>query len=77
MTRAIVHIANSLQGFCISQRLPSGQTIIRVANKFVALGEAIRDLPLALDDDFVLLLRDVLFVPSLRRNLISVSRLDD
>lgn len=76
MTRAIVHIANSLQGFCISQRLPSGQTIIRVANKFVALGEAI-DLPLALDDDFVLLLRDVLFVPSLRRNLISVSILDD
>ena len=33
--------------------------------------------PLELNDGFVLKLTDVLYVPSLRRNLISVSRLDD
>ena len=35
------------------------------------------DLSLELVDDFLLKLSDVLFIPSLRRNLISVSRLDD
>ena len=35
------------------------------------------DLSLELVDDFLLKLSDVLFEPSLRRNLISVSRLDD
>ena len=35
------------------------------------------EISLELDDGFVLQLSDVLYVPSLRRNLISVSRLDD
>ena len=48
-----------------------------MANGIEAPVEAIGELPLELDNGFVLLLRDVLFVPSLRRNLISVSRLDD
>jgi hypothetical protein len=39
--------------------------------------EAVLGLVLVLDDGFHLVLRDVLFVPYLRRNLISVSRLDD
>jgi hypothetical protein len=39
--------------------------------------EVVRDLVLVLDDGFHLSMRDVLFVPSLRRNLILVSRLDD
>ena len=39
--------------------------------------EAIGDLSLELVDGFVLKLSYVLYVPSLRRNLISVSRLDD
>ena len=39
--------------------------------------EAIGELPLELNDGFVLKLTDVLYVPSLRRNLISVSHLDD
>ena len=39
--------------------------------------KAIGDLCLSLDNVFVLNLRDVLFVPFLRRNLISVSCLDD
>jgi hypothetical protein len=48
-----------------------------VANEIEAAVEAIRDLHLKLPKGFVLLLRDVLYVPFLRKNLISVSRLDD
>jgi hypothetical protein len=48
-----------------------------VANGVEAAVEAIGDLHLKLHNGFVLLLRDVLYVPSLQRNLISVSRLDD
>jgi hypothetical protein len=48
-----------------------------VTNEVEAAVEAIGDLHLNLPNGFVLLLRDVLYVPSLRRNFISVSRLDD
>jgi hypothetical protein len=48
-----------------------------VANGVEAAVEAIGDLHFKLPNGFVMLLRDVLYVPSLRRNLISVSRLDD
>jgi hypothetical protein len=48
-----------------------------VVNGVKAEVEAIGELPLELNDGFVLKLTDVLYVPSLRRNLISVSRLDD
>ena len=50
---------------------------IKVANGVEAEVEAIRDLSLELTDGFVLKLSDVLFVPSLWRNLISVLCLDD
>jgi hypothetical protein len=49
---------------------------IEVANGVQADVEAVGDIPLELADGFTILLRDVLFVPSLHRNLISVSRLD-
>jgi hypothetical protein len=48
-----------------------------VANGIKAEVEAIGELPLELNNGFVLKLTDVLYVPSLRRNLISVSRLAD
>ena len=48
-----------------------------MANGVKAKVEAIRELPLELNDGFVLKLIDVLYVPSLHRNLISVSCLDD
>ena len=38
--------------------------------------EAVGDISLELVNGFMLVLKDVLFVPSLQRNLISVSRLD-
>ena len=74
---ATVHVANSLQEFCTRRTLQRGERRIKVANGVEAEVEAIRDLSLELDDGFVLQLSDVLYVPSLRRNLISVSRLDD
>jgi hypothetical protein len=48
-----------------------------VANRVEAAVEAIENLHINLLNGFVLLLRDVLYVPSLQRNLISVFRLDD
>jgi hypothetical protein len=57
--------------------LQRGERTIRIANGVEAEVEAIGDLSLELDDGFVLKLSDVLYVPSLRRNLISLSRLDD
>jgi hypothetical protein len=49
---------------------------IEVANGVQADVEAIGDISFELADGFTILLRDVLFVPSLHRNLISISRLD-
>ena len=50
---------------------------IKVANGVEAEAEGIGDLSLELDDGFRLQLSDILYIPSLRRNLISVTRLDD
>ena len=74
---ATVHVANSLQGFHTRRTLQRGERKIKVANGVEAQVEAIGDLSLELVDGFLLKLSDVLFVPSLRRNLISVSCLDD
>jgi hypothetical protein len=46
---------------------------VKVANRVQADVEAVGDLSQELADGFTLFLRDVLYVPSLRRNLISVS----
>ena len=48
-----------------------------MANRVQAEIEAIGELSLELNDGFVLKLSDVLYVPSLCRNLISVSHLDN
>jgi hypothetical protein len=57
--------------------LPKGERTIRVANGKKANVEAIGVLPLEISNDFTLYLYDILYVPSMRRNLISVSCLDD
>ena len=49
---------------------------IEVANGVQAEVEAVGDISLELADGFILFLRDILYVPSLHRNLISMSRLD-
>ena len=74
---ATVHVANSLQRFHMKRTLPKGERSIRVANGLKVGVDAIGDLALELDGGFILYLRNILFVPSMRRNLISVSCLDD
>ena len=57
--------------------LQRGARSIKVANGVEAPVEATAEFHLELHSGFVLHLRDVLYVHSLQRNLISVSRLDD
>ena len=73
---ATVHVANSLQGFRSTRTTLRSERHIKVANGVQADVEAVGDVSLELINGFVLVLKDVLFVPSLQRNLISVSRLD-
>ena len=61
----------------MSRTLPRGGRRIKVANEEEAEVEAITEFHLKLHNGFVLHLKDVLYVPSLQRNLISVSKLDD
>ena len=73
---ATVHVANSLQGFRSTRTTLRSERHVKVANGVQAEVEAIGDVFLELVNGFMLVLRDVFFVPSLQRNLISVSRLD-
>jgi hypothetical protein len=57
--------------------LRRGEISIRVAKDAEAEVEAIQELPLELNNGFILRLHNVLYVPSLSRNLISFSCLDD
>jgi hypothetical protein len=59
------------------QQLRRGERSIKVANSVEAKVEAIGELPLELNNDFILHLHNVLYVPSLSRNIISISCLDD
>jgi hypothetical protein len=72
-----IHVANSLQEFLTRRTLRRGERSIRVAKDVEAEVEAIRELPLELNNGFILCLHNVLYVPSLSRNLISFSCLDD
>ena len=73
---ATVHVTNSLQGFRSTRTTLRSERHIKVANGVQAEVEAVGDVSLELVNGFILVLRDVLFIPSLHRNLISVSRLD-
>jgi hypothetical protein len=73
---ATIHVANSLQGFR-TRTLQRGERRLRVANDVTAEVEAIGELPLELNNSFILYLHNVLYVPSLSRNLILVSCLAD
>jgi hypothetical protein len=74
---ATIHVANSLQGFHMRRTHRRGERSIRVSNDVEAEVETIGELPLKLNNSFILLLHIVLYVSSLSRNLISVSCLDD
>ena len=68
--------SNSLQGFHSTRTTQRSERHIKVANGVQADVEAVGDVSIELVNGFMLVLKDVLFVPSLQRNLISVSRLD-
>jgi hypothetical protein len=73
---ATIHIANSLQGFVTRRALRREERSIRVANGIEAEVEGIGELPL-LNNGFILCLHNILYVPTLSRNLIFISCLDD
>jgi hypothetical protein len=74
---ATTHVTNYLQRFRTRRILPRGERSIRVVNNLEAEVEAIGELPLELNNGFVLHLHNVCYVPSLSRNLISATCLDD
>ncbi|KAK3002003.1 hypothetical protein RJ639_020929 [Escallonia herrerae] len=75
-TGATVHITNSLQGFLSVKKLNKGDRNVLVGNGEKAQVEAVGTLHLVLESGFNLDLVDTVYVPSMTRNLISVSRLD-
>ena len=60
----------------INRRLREGETFLRMGNGARVAAKAVGDVTLLLNNDFKLMLRDVLFVPELVKNIISISMLD-
>jgi hypothetical protein len=73
---ATVHLTNSSQGL-LGARTTGRERSLQVANGREAKVEAVGTLLLLLHVGFTLNLNNVLYVPSLRRNLISVTSLKD
>ncbi|KAK2971281.1 hypothetical protein RJ640_001307 [Escallonia rubra] len=73
---ATVHITNSLQEFLSVKKLNKGDRNVLVGNREKAQVETVRTFRLVLESGFNLDLVDTVYVPSMTRNLISVSRLD-
>jgi hypothetical protein len=71
-----VHISNSLQVFSSIRTIREGERSLRVADGNEVKVEGIGSFDLELPGGLNLSLHDVLYVPSLKRNLISVSRFD-
>jgi hypothetical protein len=74
---ATIYVVNYLQGLNMRRTVSRGERTIRVANDEEAEVEAIGETPLEISNGFTLYLYNVLYVSSMRRNLISVSCLDD
>ena len=73
---ATVHVSNSLQGFVTKINIRKGERSLKVVDGKETDVEAVGSPALQLDSGFTLYLNNVLYVPSLRRNLISVRLLD-
>ena len=70
-----MHISNSIQVFRSIRTIRRGERSLRVADGNIVEVEGIGSFSLELPGGFQLNLDDVLYVPSLKRNIISVSRL--
>jgi len=75
-TGATIHVTNSLQELKTRRRLSDGELSIAVGNGVNVGVENIGTASLKLSSGFELTLSDVVYVPSMRRNLISVYVLD-
>ena len=73
---ATIHVVNSLQGFTSLRKPSDVESKIIMGDGVRAPVEDIGVVSLNLPSGHVLLLKDVVYVPSMRRNLISVSILD-
>jgi hypothetical protein len=71
-----VHVTNSSQGL-LGARTTGREKSLQVVDGHEAMVEAVGTLPLLLHDGSTLYLNNVLYVPSLRINLISVASLED
>jgi hypothetical protein len=75
-TGATVHVTNSSQGL-LGHQTTRRERSLQVADGHEAKVEAVGTLPLLLHGGFTLYLNNILYVPSLRRNIISVASLVD
>ena len=73
---ATIHVVNSLQGFTSLRKLSEAESKIVVGDGARVDVMDIGVVSLLLHSGHILLLKDAVYVPSMRRNLISVSVLD-
>ncbi|MBE2321140.1 DDE-type integrase/transposase/recombinase, partial [Solirubrobacter sp. CPCC 204708] len=72
-TGATNHVCNSLQGFQETRQLSDGEIYLHMGNATRVAAVAVGNIYLNFGRDRFLILKDCLYVPSIRRNLISVS----
>ncbi|MBM0273880.1 hypothetical protein JNZ24_10670, partial [Streptococcus suis] len=69
------HICNSLQGFQVSRQLDDGEISLTLGSKARVSAVAVGVIRLVFPNNKILVLNNALYVPSIRRNLISVPSL--
>ena len=74
-TGATNHVCNSLQGFQETRKLSDGEVYLHMGNAMKVVVVVAGGYYLNFGRDRYLLLKDCLYIPSIKRNLISVSSL--
>ena len=74
-TGATDHVCNSLQGFQETRRLVEGEITVYMGNAMKVAAIVVGDIYLSVDGNKTLVLRNCLYIPTFRKNLISVSKL--
>ena len=72
-TGATNHVCNSLQGFQETRRLADEEIYLWLGNTSRVAAKTVGEVSLYFGGNKVLILKDCLYVPNIRRNLISVS----
>ena len=71
-----VHVSNSMQGYLTTRNISPNEAYLYMGNRMKAPVEAIGNFRLVLSTGFHLDLENTLYVPTVSRNLISLSKLD-